>query len=329
MKKIFLLLTCFLYANLNAQKIDLEAKAKELGVDAIGKIGNTNIYRLYKNNLYGFTDENFSIIIPCENDYDQLVGNHYLLIRNKNGRYSLFDMNLRKYIQKDKFYISIIYDLKTESKTKNFFSSSETGENDTIIYDLDGNIIADLKDYSISIQGGNEYGIIMVENRNASLFKMLNEFGKEIASFDYVYCPYKDRDYFYVRKDSNIYTNPIRKYGIVNHEGKKLLDINLDKITFQDESIIIKLKDKFSVLDRDLKLKFHLDKAIYAEGVRENVFLVQYPGDKWKVINIDGKTLFTVEAKNVISYPKKLFKIETPDLNYFVNMQGQKVLYNK
>ncbi|KFF06160.1 hypothetical protein [Flavobacterium reichenbachii] len=325
MKNIFFLIVCFIYAGLNAQTINLEAKAIELGVDRISKIGSTKIYRLNKNELYGFADENFSIIIPCENDYNEFVGNHYLRIRNSNGKYSLFDMSLKKYVQKDKHYISIIYTITTGNTAKSYFSSSNLVEDDTIIYDLEGKTIANIKDYSISMHGGNEYGIIMLENGNGSNFKMLNEFGKEIASFDYIYCPYKDRDYFYVRKDSNIYTNPSRKYGIINHEGKELLKLNHDKITFQEESIIITLKDKITVLDRNLKLKFNLENAINADGVRGNTFLAQYPNNKWKVIDADGRTLFKVEAKKVESYPNNLFKVENQNTSYFVNMEGKTV----
>ncbi len=325
MKNIFFLLVCFVCAGLNAQTINLEAKAKELGVDRISKIGSTQIYRIVKNDLYGFADENFSIIIPCENDYNEFIGGHYLRIRNSNGKYSLFDMSLKKYVQKDKHYISIIYSITTGDTTKSFFSSSNSIEDDTIIYDIEGKTIANIKDFSISIQGGNEYGIIMLENGNGSNFKMLNEFGKEIASFDYIYCPYKDRDYFYVRTDSNIYTNPIRKYGIINHEGKELLKINYDKITFQEETVIITLKNKISVLDRNLKLKFRLENAIDAEGIRGNTFLAQYPNNKWKVINTNGKILFTVDAKKVESYPRNLFKVENQNSSYFVNMEGETV----
>jgi hypothetical protein len=325
MKNIFFLLVCFVCVGLNAQTINLETKAIELGVDRISKINGTKIYRLEKNDLYGFADENFSIIIPCENDYSEFIGDHYLRIRNLNGKCSLFDMSLKKYVQKDKHYVSIIYTIITGNTTKSFFSSSNSIEDDTIIYDIEGKTIANIKDFSISMQGGNEYGIIMLENSNGSNFKMLNEFGKEIASFDYIYCPYKDRDFFYVRRDSNIYTNPIRKYGIVNHEGKELLKINYDKITFQEESIIITLKNKISVLDYNLKLKFRLENAIDADGVRGNAFLAQYPNNKWKVININGKTLFTVDAKKVESYSHNLFKVENQNSSYFVNMEGKTV----
>lgn len=314
-----------LHLNTNAQSIDLEARRIAMGFDRIVKFNDVNCYKVYKNDLFGIADENLNILVACNNDYGMLEGDAIFVMytSGKNKKYSAYDITKRKYILKDKRYISSLHELKIGNRIKGLFDCSEFGNEDTFIYDTEGNLIKNIHDNGISLHGGEEFGVLLLENSNSSKFTMIDEFGKEICSFAYMYCPYEDADYFYVRKDSSPDADAIQKYGIVNHKGKALLDIKYDEITFQESTIIVKLANKISVLSKDLSLKFDLPNAATATRVDDQSLLVSYPKDKWNVIDNSGKVLLNYTAKKFESYRKDIFKVNKGEQDYFINIKGQ------
>ncbi|MCZ4245291.1 hypothetical protein [Pedobacter punctiformis] len=162
----------------------------------------------------------------------------------------------------------------------------------------------------------------MLENSDRSNFILIDNKGKEICSYSYIYQPYIDNDYLLVRKD--IFKDHF-KYGIINHLGKIIKKIKFDKIEFRENSIIFKADKSYLITDLNFNRKFEISKAQELNFISNELILVKISDRKWKLITEYGKEKLEIAAEKVEYNNRRSLKVINETESYFIDFDGNKV----
>lgn len=317
MKKLLLLMVfCSLYSN--AQKNSSEAS--QIGVDKLLKISNTNLYISKKENLFGLVAGNNEIVFKPKFIYYEFYDeNKFVKFKTKDEKYTLYNLLQRKILQENKQWISEFHSLKLLKGSQNFFFITDLKSSAHFLYNEKNEFVKNLKDYYISLHGGENYGVFILVNSNSDNFIIMNDKGNEIYSSPYIYQPYSNKDYFLVKSKN------LNKYGIINHLGKSLIKKEFDTIYFKENNIFLMKENYLSLMNLNLKLKSSFQSVQKIDFITEKLTLLQISNNKWKLVNEEGKTKFQIVANKVEYLEKDRLKVTDSSNSYYIDENGNKI----
>lgn len=317
---LFAFLIC-VFANAFGQNTALKTKAYELGYDHIFKFKDYKIYEAIKNERTGILDENFKILLPFNYTRSTTQGNGLIILKSINDKYSLYDIKNKKFIFKEEFGIDDDYKLNTTQGTKLLFALKKKNDEPLSLYDENGKFISKIREgYGISMHGGQESGVLLLSSQNS--FIMIDDKGKEIATYNYMYYPFQNKDIFIVRKDTYLNGKTNMNYGLINHLGKITLPLKYSKIFSEKNYLFVISNSLLSIFNEDMKPLVKTVNGNYGEVIEDNMFLVSDKNNIWRLYDKDGIIIIKKKANKMSYYGKKLFKISKQNETYFINMQG-------
>jgi hypothetical protein len=319
---IVLFILLFIFQNYSAQEIDLKVKAKELGYKHIIKYYH-DTYLIYKNDLIGLLNQNFKILLPPKYSISFKEGDDFLRLKNTEDYYSLYNMKENKMIFENVPWISNSFELIKNNQKILFFEVNNNGTRS--LYSSEGKLLTNLTDnYSVTSHGGPSVGVIVLSN--GKNFLIIDDTGKKIVEYAYIFQPFDSQDFFIVRDDNYVNGETHMKYGIINHGGKFIYNLIYDKIFSEKEFVILRKDKKIDILNKNLKPIIIEKPGVYAEVVEDNFFLIETPSKSWQLYDLFGSLVMEQKANKMQYYGKKLFRITT-DKNeiYFIDINGIKV----
>lgn len=301
-----------------------ESEASKLGFDRLSKIKQTDCYISKKGNLYGLTDNEFKTLFSPQFIYYELYSgdDRFISFKSPDDSYTLFDMAKKEVLQKNKSWI-MFYRLVSKDLDNSFFIVRNKDSNDHLLYNDKNEMVKNLGNYDISLQGKNNFGTFVLGNSTDKNFILINENGTEICSYPYVFQPYTDKDYFLVSK--NFPQNS--KYGIINHFGKVIKELKFDKIFFKENIIVFNLKNSYLITDLFFNSRHEIPVAKEIDFITNEYILVKISDTKWKLITEYGKEKFQIIAKKVEYHSRNSLKVTTDKEDYFIDFNGVK--FNK
>ncbi|WP_306353102.1 hypothetical protein [Flavobacterium sp. '19STA2R22 D10 B1'] len=302
----------------NAQ--DLQAISKKLGVDKLTKIEQTTFYISKKQDLSGLVDENFQPVFPpIFTYYEFYSGTNFIKLKSIDEKYTLYDLINKKKLQEGKQWISPFHPLKLHDRIVNFYYLRNDESEDNLLYNENNDLIKNLKRYSISVLGGENYGVLILENSGRNNLIVIDEKGKEIFSYPYIYQPYKEKDLFIVKSEKS------NKYGILNHLGEKIKEIEFDNIFLKQDIIVMKKNNVYIVSDLNFNPKFKIPDVQEIDFISDDLILIKISDDNWKLITKDGKTNFQITAKKIEYFKNDKLKVINDLETYYVDLQGNRI----
>lgn len=230
-----------------------------------------------KNGKYGVV-KNGKELINYSYQGIEYDSNNSLFELDKNGKYGIIDYT-------GKSIIPVEY---TGIEIKGIYIQTFKDEEETIFYDLSGEIIKDLK-YSSILKTQNENYYITINEYG--FYGIINSKNEELIENKYNYIEYLFEDYFIVaNKNGNL--------GVINSKGEIKVDLKYDVLQKIDNTNVIEAKilkeSKSYFYSINLDLVYSAKKAfIY----KEDEYLKVYSQLEDKYLSFDGKIL---ESKDVL-----------------------------
>ena len=204
------------YINYNGKNLVKQNYDKIQRINAVAD--GKQIYLLvWQNGKVGLY-HNHKQVMDCQ--YDEISYNEetqLLSVRN-DGKYGVYNIEGKQLVPIDNNDVIFKGKRVTAKKTNN-----------TIEYDLQGNVVKDSKykmvlstddpNYSITVTRDNKYGVI-------------NQNGIEVVENKYAYLKYLSNHYFAVYSDDN-------KMGVIDQNGASVLDMQYDVIQVIENSDLI------------------------------------------------------------------------------------------
>jgi len=268
--------TMYKYINYNNKQ---QSKDEYQDIQRVVDYENKDEYYLIfkKDNKYGVI-KNENIVINNEYDNIEYDSFNQLFTVKKDGKYGVLKSN-------GEALISCLYD---EIDIEGIYIYSLKGE-EQIIFDTTGAKIENPKyksvynvedtNYKITINNENKYGVVD-ENNN------------EIIKNEYYYIGYLGNNYFVVSGQNG-------KNGIMNNEGKVVLEVKYDTIEKLEKSDIIEATElntnTIILFNKEIKQIANISNSTLYEG--EN-FVKLYSNNEQKYFNSEGNEKENKEILN-------------------------------
>lgn len=268
--------TMYKYINYNNKQ---QSKDEYQDIQRVVDYENKDEYYLIfkKDNKYGVI-KNENIVINNEYDNIEYDSFNQLFTVKKDGKYGVLKSN-------GETLISCLYD---EIDIEGIYIYSLKGE-EQIIFDTTGAKIENPKyksvynvedtNYKITINNENKYGVVD-ENNN------------EIIKNEYYYIGYLGNNYFVVSGQNG-------KNGIMNNEGKVVLEVKYDTIEKLEKSDIIEATElntnTIKLFNKEIKQIANISNSTLYEG--EN-FVKLYSNNEQKYFDSEGNEKENKEILN-------------------------------
>ena len=268
--------TMYKYINYNNKQ---QSKDEYQDIQRVVDYENKDEYYLIfkKDNKYGVI-KNENIVINNEYDNIEYDSFNQLFTVKKDGKYGVLKSN-------GETLISCLYD---EIDIEGIYIYSLKGE-EQIIFDTTGAKIENPKyksvynvedtNYKITINNENKYGVVD-ENNN------------EIIKNEYYYIGYLGNNYFVVSGQNG-------KNGIMNNEGKVVLEVKYDTIEKLEKSDIIEATElntnTIILFNKEIKQIANISNSTLYEG--EN-FVKLYSNNEQKYFDYEGNEKENKEILN-------------------------------
>lgn len=268
--------TMYKYINYNNKQ---QSKDEYQDIQRVVDYENKDEYYLIfkKDNKYGVI-KNENIVINNEYDNIEYDSFNQLFTVKKDGKYGVLKSN-------GETLISCLYD---EIDIEGIYIYSLKGE-EQIIFDTTGAKIENPKyksvynvedtNYKITINNENKYGVVD-ENNN------------EIIKNEYYYIGYLENNYFVVSGQNG-------KNGIMNNEGKVVLEVKYDTIEKLEKSDIIEATElntnTIILFNKEIKQIANISNSTLYEG--EN-FVKLYSNNEQKYFDSEGNEKENKEILN-------------------------------
>lgn len=268
--------TMYKYINYNNKQ---QSKDEYQDIQRVVDYENKDEYYLIfkKDNKYGVI-KNENIVINNEYDNIEYDSFNQLFTVKKDGKYGVLKSN-------GETLISCLYD---EIDIEGIYIYSLKGE-EQIIFDTTGAKIENPKyksvynvedtNYKITINNENKYGVVD-ENNN------------EIIKNEYYYIGYLGNNYFVVSGQNG-------KNGIMNNEGKVVLEVKYDTIEKLEKSDIIEATElntnTIILFNKEIKQIANISNSTLYEG--EN-FVILYSNNEQKYFDYEGNEKENKEILN-------------------------------
>ncbi len=224
------------------------------------------------NGKYGLYKKSKEIIKP---EYQSIVDtNNKCLIIQKNKNYGVANLEGK-----------IIVETKYESiEDKGIYLYAQTSsEND--VYDIAGNKIDINFNKTIYKTENEEYRIATTLNNNITYYGIENKEGKSLVNAGYRYLEYLYKDYFIAKDDSG-------KIGVINSNGKVIIELKYDLVQKVKDKNIVQTLDtenyQTELYSHDLKLVTTMKDATISN---EKEYIKIYNEEETKYFDSNGKEI--------------------------------------
>ncbi len=269
------------YVNYRGSKILQEEYTQIERVTEI--INEKDIYFVaFKNGQAGLLKNNKEIL-NYEYEDIQYNGLSDIFIVQRNGKYGAINKNGE----------TIIYPEYNNVYTGGMYINA-VKENEVQVFDFQGNKIETDDRSKTKTENSNYY--ITVDKKG--IYKVVDETGKILIDNDYNYIEYIPENKFIVTRDS--------KNGVINAEGKSILELKYDSISRINETNIIQAEINQTIELYNLELeKITSMKNAVVKEVKEYILI--YSENDFKYIDKNGNALESQSIfENNILFAKKV-----------------------
>ena len=271
------------YISYNGKKI-LDIKYND--IERIQLIDDNKLYLIASNNgKYGFYNKSKKIL---DNDYQEIVydDNVNLLMLQKNKKYGVASLDGK-----------ILVDVNCDEISSRgiYFYTTNSGTNK--VYDSNANIIDINFNSSVYNTQSDDYKISTILNNNITYYGILDKNGNKLVEDKYRYLEYLYKNYFTAIDDEG-------KIGIINSNGKTILDMKYSSIQKIKEKNIIQTIDDNGVSEFYSET---MDKVLELE--KPNISIQ----DDYVIISNETNKIYLDNQGNIINDISNLKKENFPD----------------
>lgn len=271
------------YINYNGKKI-LDIKYND--IERVQLIDDNKLYLIASNNgKYGFYNKSKKIL---DNDYQEIIydDNVNLLMLQKNKKYGVASLDGK-----------ILVDVNCDEISSRgiYFYTTNSGTNK--VYDSNANIIDINFNSSVYNTQSDDYKISTILNNNITYYGILDKNGNKLVEDKYRYLEYLYKNYFTAIDDEG-------KIGIINSNGKTILDMKYSSIQKIKEKNIIQTIDDNGVSEFYSET---MDKVLELE--KPNISIQ----DDYVIISNETNKTYLDNQGNIINDISNLKKENYPD----------------